>query len=495
MKLLFLLFCFILIFIVGIVAAGMEIDASVSSDGIVSKLNLPVTPTNFSLLPTVNSSDFWDDLDTPADILGSSINNDLNWINWFQNWTDGAGASNDLTTSGEGGFGGLMPYDSATFDLGSGSLKWRNLIMTGDITTLGDITATGDITTGNIIALQGNFTEGIVIGANITYENNVRVNNPSESEIKWTGKTGGGRNTTFAIDFDDTTFGPTLFGKTTRDGTERIFVRGLMTFADAASFNFGNSNDAGFQWATSGPNDFLKIKIGTGSSGQSGNIVIIDRNTAPHFTSAYPIQTNPTLRIQAKSTNQTHYIEFNHNTSDAIITIGSGSLFVNTSIISSNVFIPQYMFAHNDATMPILGVGVWTNISFDQEDTDIKFGISHTYDDSSNQTFMIMQDGIYEVDYDLDLQDTSVGASDINVAARLVNMSGAEVIGSVFETDITKQGVEAELSHDFLIEAYAGDSFVVQFVASDSDVQVSTHGTFGDHPESATITIIKVANL
>ncbi len=48
----------------------------------------------------------------------------------------------NLTTTGEGGFGGLMPYDSATFDLGSVGLKWRNLIMSGDITTTGDVTAT-----------------------------------------------------------------------------------------------------------------------------------------------------------------------------------------------------------------------------------------------------------------------------------------------------------------------------------------------------------------
>ena len=47
----------------------------------------------------------------------------------------------NLTTTGEGGFGGLMPYDSATFDLGSVGLRWRNLILSGDITTLGNVTA------------------------------------------------------------------------------------------------------------------------------------------------------------------------------------------------------------------------------------------------------------------------------------------------------------------------------------------------------------------
>ncbi len=63
---------------------------------------------------------------------------------------DKSGSFN-LTTTGEGGFGGLMPYDSATFDLGSVGLKWRNLILSGDITTLEDITATGTGTFGDLI--------------------------------------------------------------------------------------------------------------------------------------------------------------------------------------------------------------------------------------------------------------------------------------------------------------------------------------------------------
>ncbi len=73
--------------------------------------------------------------------------------------------------------------------------------------------------------------------------------------------------------------------------------------------------------------------------------------------------------------------------------------------------------------------------------------------------------------------------------------SVTEIIGSDFESDITKRGVETEVSHDFLFSALAGDSFIFQFIADDADVRISTHGTFGDHPESATIVIKKVANL
>lgn len=173
--------------------------------------------------------------------------------------------------------------------------------------------------------------------------------------------------------------------------------------------------------------------------------------------------------------------------------IGDGSYLYNVNI--SEDYIPQYMFSHTNETIAVKGVGTWTNITFSQEDSDIKQGISHTFNDNTNHTFTIMEDGIYNVDYDLDVQDTSVGASNINVAARLILTNGTEIKGSVFEIDLTKQGTEAEISHNFLIKSLAGDEYVVQFTASDSDVQVSTHGTYGDYPESATLVINKIANL
>ncbi|KKL09290.1 hypothetical protein LCGC14_2567310, partial [marine sediment metagenome] len=98
-------------------------------------------------------------------------------------------------------------------------------------------------------------------------------------------------------------------------------------------------------------------------------------------------------------------------------------------------------------------------------------------------------------DYDFDVEDTSPSASDIDVAGRLIYVNGTEVIGSEFETDITKQGASTELSHDFLAKFNGGDIVVFQFVANDVDVVISTHGTFGDHPESASIVIKKIANL
>jgi len=172
-----------------------------------------------------------------------------------------------------------------------------------------------------------------------------------------------------------------------------------------------------------------------------------------------------------------------------------GELTVNGNALADNVFLPQYIFSHTNETTQVLGADTWTNVSFGQEDSDIKQGITHDYDTITNNTFTIAEDGIYDVDYDFDIEDTSGSASDIDVAARLTLVNGSEVVGSVFETDITRQGAEAELSHNFLVECRAGEQFVFQFVASDADVIISTHGTFGVHPESAAVLMMKVANL
>ncbi len=172
-----------------------------------------------------------------------------------------------------------------------------------------------------------------------------------------------------------------------------------------------------------------------------------------------------------------------------------GNLNVSGNITSQNVFIPQYVFSHNDATIPVVDANVWTNITFDQEDDSIKQGITHTFNDNTNTTYNINEDGTYSINFNLDIEDLSVGASDIDVAGRIVYINGSEIVGSVFENDIIKQAVEYELVHTFLASLKSGDKIIFQFIADDADVVISTHASFGDHPDSATIIINKIANL
>ncbi|KKM27891.1 hypothetical protein LCGC14_1570090, partial [marine sediment metagenome] len=173
----------------------------------------------------------------------------------------------------------------------------------------------------------------------------------------------------------------------------------------------------------------------------------------------------------------------------------TGNLNVTGNITSENVFIPQYIFSHTDRTQPVVGANVWTNITFDQEATAIKFGISHTHNDDTNNTFTINEPGVYRLDYDFDAIDASPSASDIDMAGRVIFTNGTEIAGSAFEIDITKQQIETEISHSFLAILNIGDEFIFQFIADNANVAVSTHGTFGSHPDSATIIIEKVANL
>ncbi len=202
-----------------------------------------------------------------------------------------------------------------------------------------------------------------------------------------------------------------------------------------------------------------------------------------------------------------------YNISDRIIDpdiVGSGSVWIGATgdddiyfnnargygnITSENVFIPQYAFAHTNRTQPVLGANTWTNMTFNQEATKVIFGITHTFDDNTNHTFTINEDGVYNLEFDFDMIDFSASATIIDMAGRIIYENGTEIDGSAFETDITRVQVETELSHSSLARLRSGDVIIFQFVADDADVSVATHGTFGTHPDSATIIIEKVANI
>ncbi|HEC66679.1 MAG TPA: hypothetical protein ENI23_15490 [bacterium] len=154
-----------------------------------------------------------------------------------------------------------------------------------------------------------------------------------------------------------------------------------------------------------------------------------------------------------------------------------------------------YIFSHTNETIELPGAEVWKNISFAQEKTALKRNIDHTHDDRTNDTFTIRKDGIYDLGFNFDVIDTSASSTDVDVAGRAIYGNSSEIPGSVFETDITKKQIEVELSHEFLAELRAGDEVVFQFIATDGDVELSTHGTFGDHPDSGSIVIKKIANI
>ncbi len=183
------------------------------------------------------------------------------------------------------------------------------------------------------------------------------------------------------------------------------------------------------------------------------------------------------------------------NIKEGIIKVTVDLFNLSGNVTAENVFLPQYIFPHNNETIPVIAANEWTNITFTQEEVVIKQGITHTYNDNTNTTFTINADGIYYISFNADVIDTSPSASDIDISVRVIHSNGTEILGSVFETDITKIQVETELSHELLARLNAGNQIVFQFTADDDNVEMSTHGTFGEHPNSISVIIEKRYNL
>ncbi|KKM25261.1 hypothetical protein LCGC14_1596820, partial [marine sediment metagenome] len=183
-----------------------------------------------------------------------------------------------------------------------------------------------------------------------------------------------------------------------------------------------------------------------------------------------------------------------------IAAYGNDSIVYVPNVTSSNLFVPVDLFTHTNATTTLPGASTWANVSFaidfvGEPDDDVKFGILHDRTGDQNHTFTILFDGIYSISYNFDVEDTSLGNSDIDVAGRAIYDNGTEIHGSVFETDIIRVDVETELFHPFSARLEAGDVVVFQFVADNGNVRISTHGTFGDQPESASVQFIKIRNI
>ena len=105
-------------------------------------------PINYSLIPTVNSSDWWDNRDTPADITYDEISGgDVNALGYFGYFNAILGIVGSLSMDGDPWYLGgtdfeidqnlqvnntyvehdIMPTDTLTGNIGSGALRWLNL--------------------------------------------------------------------------------------------------------------------------------------------------------------------------------------------------------------------------------------------------------------------------------------------------------------------------------------------------------------------------------
>ncbi len=177
--------------------------------------------------------------------------------------------------------------------------------------------------------------------------------------------------------------------------------------------------------------------------------------------------------------------EFIDNIVDGWIRI-TGNLNVTGNVTAENIFLSAYVSAHTNKTIAVSGAGVWMNVTFDNEES-LKQGISHTYNDATNDTFTINDDGIYEITYTMSFQDSAV-VPDSHTVTRVLR-NGIEVNGFTVEEDLGIQDQDKTLHHSDLVSLSSGDTIKLQFTSDDTTVSLASHLTYGTHKNTGHLTI------
>lgn len=164
---------------------------------------------------------------------------------------------------------------------------------------------------------------------------------------------------------------------------------------------------------------------------------------------------------------------------------------VTGNITAANVFLPSHLFVHTDRTISMRVSGQWENVTFDDNDIDLKARINHTSQASGNDTVTFVDEGIYELTYALDFIDSAPNPVS-DTAVRFLR-NDVEINGSVFESDANRQNAEYEISNVIHAKFNSTDTLKIQFTSDETTVSMSSHNTFGVHPDTATMTIERFA--
>ncbi len=169
----------------------------------------------------------------------------------------------------------------------------------------------------------------------------------------------------------------------------------------------------------------------------------------------------------------------------------TGDMQVGGNVTAENVFLPSFLFAHLNKTIPVASAGDWYNITFDEEEADPKRRITHTYNDVTNDTFIIIDDGYYNIHYAMSFSSSNAAPTS-HIIMRVIK-NGLEIGGSLLEEDATKQYSDFTISNGPIVYLVTGDEIVFQFTSDDTDVSLTSHRSYGDHHDTAIIKIIRIA--
>ncbi len=155
--------------------------------------------------------------------------------------------------------------------------------------------------------------------------------------------------------------------------------------------------------------------------------------------------------------------------------------------------LPQHIFAHIDDTIAVAVGGTFQDVPFDQEASTPKTGIEHDHTSNPEQ-FKIKKAGVYVINFTMDFIDSAV-TPDSHIAIRVVK-NGSEILGSLAERDISgtpQSDKDKTITNSILVTCALDDIIKLQFTADDITVSLASHGTYGDHKDSAIVNIFRIA--
>lgn len=150
-----------------------------------------------------------------------------------------------------------------------------------------------------------------------------------------------------------------------------------------------------------------------------------------------------------------------------------------------------YLFAHTNNTINVASAGVWYNVTFDEQESLPKSKIYHTYNDETNDTFTITENGYYDISYSMSFADSQ--ATPLNHIVIRAVKNGDEIEGTLLEEDSTKQYSDFTISNGAFIYLVTGDEIKFQFTSDATTVNLTSHRTYGDHHDTAIIKIKRIA--
>ena len=181
----------------------------------------------------------------------------------------------------------------------------------------------------------------------------------------------------------------------------------------------------------------------------------------------------------------------------AVMSLVYADIYVNDikfdgdNATGGNLFINADIFLHTDMAQAVGGAGTWYNVTF-THNGDYKHNIDHTYNDDTNDTITIIYDGIYDVKYAANFNNTNANPDDYAVIRLIVN--GVEHNSSGMGSGkITKQNAHVPVSGCTRINLSTGDEVKMQFTSTSTDTNIELQSNlYLEHYDSARICLSRI---